>query len=82
MQTQYSVLEYRIDLYFHDYKLAIETDKNGHRDRNVDSKIKREKATVDLLIVDLLELILTKKTLIFLKLSMRYSNTSNNRLIN
>ena len=82
MQTQYSVLEYRIDLYFHDYKLAIEIDKNGHRDRNVDSKIKREKATVDLLIVDLLELILTKKTLIFLKLSMRYSNTSNNRLIN
>ena len=28
MQTQYNVLSYRIDLYFHDYKLAIEIDKN------------------------------------------------------
>ena len=24
METQYSVLTYRFDLYFHDYKLAIE----------------------------------------------------------
>ena len=29
MQAKY-VLSYRIDLYFHDYKLAIETDENGH----------------------------------------------------
>ena len=28
MQTQYNVLSYRIDLYFYDYKLAIEIDKN------------------------------------------------------
>ena len=27
MQTQYTVLEYRIDLYFHDYKLKIEVDE-------------------------------------------------------
>ena len=27
MQTQYSVLSYRIDLYFHKYKLAIEVDE-------------------------------------------------------
>ena len=27
MQTQYSVLVYRIDLYFHDYKLAIKKQK-------------------------------------------------------
>ena len=27
MQTQYSVLGYRIDLYFHEYKLAIEVDE-------------------------------------------------------
>ena len=26
IQTQYSVLGYRIDLYFHEYKLAIELD--------------------------------------------------------
>ena len=26
MQSQYSVLGYKIDLYFHDYRLAIEVD--------------------------------------------------------
>ena len=49
MQTQYSVLVYRIDLYFHDYTLAIEIDEqeqdeNGHSYRNIDYKIKRQKA--------------------------------------
>ena len=34
------VLSYRIDLYFHDYKLAIEIGENGHSDRNIDYKIK------------------------------------------
>ena len=34
------VLSYRIDLYFHDYKLAIEIGENGHSDRNIDFKIK------------------------------------------
>ena len=33
MQTQYKVLSYRIDLYFHDYKLAIENDEKGHSGR-------------------------------------------------
>ena len=36
MQTQFNVLGYRIDLYFHDYKLAIEIDEDGHSDRNID----------------------------------------------
>ena len=35
MQTQYSVLGYRIDLYFHKHKLAIEVDELGHTDRNL-----------------------------------------------
>ena len=43
MQTQYNVLSYRIDLYFHDYKLAIEIDQNGHNDRKIDCEIKRKK---------------------------------------
>ena len=30
-------------MYFHDYKLAIEIDGNGHSDRNVDYEIKRQK---------------------------------------
>ena len=44
MQTQYNVLGYKIDLYFHDYKLAIEIDENGHSERNIDYKIKGQKA--------------------------------------
>ena len=44
MQIQYNVSSYRIDLYFHGYKLAIEIDENGHSYRNVDYKIKRQKA--------------------------------------
>ena len=39
MQTRYNYLTYRIDLYFHDYKLSIEIDENGHIDRNIDCKI-------------------------------------------
>ena len=34
-QTQYSVLAFRIDLYFYDYKPAIEIDENGHSDRKL-----------------------------------------------
>ena len=43
MQTQCKVLSYRIDLYFHDYKLTIEIDENRHSDINIDKKIKRKK---------------------------------------
>ena len=44
MQTQYNVSGYRIDLYFHDYNLPIEIDDNGLIDRNIDYKIKKQKA--------------------------------------
>ena len=44
MQTQYSVLSYRIDLYFHKYKLAIEVDELGHNDRNINDEIERQRA--------------------------------------
>ena len=43
MQTQYSMLGYRVNLYFHDYKLARGNDENGHSDRNIDDEIKRQK---------------------------------------
>ena len=36
MQTQYNVLIYSIHFYFHDYKVAIEIDENGHSYRNID----------------------------------------------
>ena len=34
MQQQFSVGQYRIDLYFLDHKIAVECDEFGHRDRN------------------------------------------------
>ena len=34
MQTRYGVLSYRIDLYFHKYKLEVEVDELGHADIN------------------------------------------------
>ena len=36
IQGKYKVLSYGIDLYFHEYKLTIEIDGNGHNNRNVD----------------------------------------------
>ena len=44
IQTQYSVLGYRIDFYFHEYKLAIEVDELGHANRNINNEIQRQKA--------------------------------------
>ena len=32
MQTKYSVLRYRVDLYFHDFKIVIKIHKKGHND--------------------------------------------------
>ena len=67
MQTQYSVLSYRIDLYFHKYKLAIEVDELGHADRNVNNEIERQKTLERELNCYLLELILMKEILTFLE---------------
>ena len=39
METQYSVLDYRNDLYFHEYKVSIEVDELGHNDRNINDEI-------------------------------------------
>ena len=44
IQTQYSVLGYRIDLYFNKYKLAMEVDELGHSDRNINNEIEKRKA--------------------------------------
>ena len=72
IQTQYSVLGYMTDLYFHEYKLAIEVDELGHTNRNINNEIERKKALEKNLIVYLLELILMKKILPFLK---KYTDT-------
>ena len=44
IQTQYSVLGYKIDFYVHEYKLSIEVDELRHADRNINNEIKRQKA--------------------------------------
>ena len=44
MQTQYTVIGHRIDLYFHKHKLATEVDELGHADRNLNNEIERQKA--------------------------------------
>lgn len=41
MITQYSILNYRIDLYFPKYKLAIECDEEEHKNK-INEDIKRE----------------------------------------
>ena len=43
IQTQCSVLGYRIDHYFHEYKLAIEVDELGYANRNINNEIERQK---------------------------------------
>ena len=41
---QRNVLGYRIDEYFSKYELAIDVDEQGHKDRNIDYQIQRQKA--------------------------------------
>ena len=36
------MLAYKIDLYFHDYRLAMEINENCQNDRNFDYEIKRQ----------------------------------------
>ena len=38
------MLGYTVDLYFHDYRLAIEIEENGPSGRNIDYEMKRQKA--------------------------------------
>ena len=63
------------DLYFNDYSLAIET---GEIDTI--TEIKRQKAINTNMVVNSLELTLTKKTMKFLGLSIKYLDTSNNEI--
>ena len=44
MQTQYAVIGYIIDLYFHKHKLAIEVNELRHANRNLNNEIERQKA--------------------------------------
>ena len=43
IQTKYKVsgVNYRIDIYFHEYKIAVEIDEYGHCDRDIEYKKER-----------------------------------------
>ena len=62
--------------FFHDYKLAIEAEMVTV---TIILRIKRQKQQK--LVINSLELILKKKTLIYLNLSINYLGATNNRLI-
>ena len=44
MQTQYTVIGCRIDLYFHEYEFALEVDELGHNGKSIDYEIQRQRA--------------------------------------
>ena len=69
-EKKYYVLSCRNEIYFDDYKLPIKIDENWHIGRNIDYEMKRKKA-IEPELLNLLELILTKKNLIFLELSIK-----------
>ena len=82
MQTLYNVLGYRIDLYFHDFKLTIKIYENGHSNRNIDYEIKRQKAIEQKLGCKFNKIDPDEEDFdiffIFSELSMKYLDISNN----
>ena len=44
IKTQYTVIGYKIHLYFHNHKLATEVDELGHVDKNRNNEIEEQKA--------------------------------------
>ena len=68
----FSALNYFIDFYFPKYKLIIEFDELGHKDRDQTKENKKQKDLKEHLNANLLELIPTKKNLIFMIGSKNY----------
>ena len=60
----FSALNYLIDFYFPKYKVAIEVDKLGHKDRDQTKENKRQK--------DLKESILIKRILVLMMSLVKY----------
>ena len=72
---QHYVLGYQIHLCFPKYKLTIEVDEKGHKDRNKYNEIERQKSIKKSLVVNLLELILMDKILICMLKLVKYTIT-------
>ena len=82
MQTQYSVLGYRIDLYFHKHKLAIEVDELEHTDENLSNETEKQKALEKELNCVFIRVNPDEKISTFLKISTRYIDTLKKQLKN
>ena len=75
IQTQYSPLGYRIDLYFCKRKLGIEIDELGHADRNFSSETEKQKVLENELDWVFIRINPDEKILTFLKKQTRYTDT-------
>ena len=83
MRTQYSILGYKIDLFLHDCKLAIEVNEVGHSNKNIDYEIKRRKAIEKYLDSKWVRINPDEQyELIFLKLYIKYTDALINHLKN
>ena len=78
MKTQYNGLGYRIKLYLHDYKLAIEIDENGHSNRSINYEIKRQKAIEQELGCKIIRIDPDKEYFDILELSLKNLDRLNN----
>ena len=57
-------LRYKIDLYFLDYMLAIQINKNGHKNRNIDYQTTKQIAIEQKFGCNFIRINTVKKTLI------------------
>ena len=80
IQTHYRGLGYEIDIYFHDYKLAVEIDEKDHQDRDISCKIERQKALEKEFSCKFIRINADKENFIFLRLRMKYLGTLKNQL--
>ena len=79
IQTNKNECEYilfRIDIYFTEYFLAVETDEKSHIDRDLILKRKGKKRQKNNLTVDLLELVLVKKIMMYTMKLVEYRRFS------
>ena len=79
IQTNKNECEYilfRIDIYFTEYFLAVETDEKSHIDRDLILKRKGKKRQQNNLTVDLLELVLVKKIMMYTMKLVEYRRFS------
>ena len=75
IQTHYRSLEYEINLYFHDYKLAVEIDEKDHLDRDMNRERERQKALEKEVGCKFISINPDINILIFLRLRMNYVGT-------